>query len=427
MFDFAIGDRVYQDNHGLGTVGWVGSDYIGVTFDRHGKVMLKREVADIRPMTKADERQAITEKAAADDATPAVPFFVRETGAGTHSMGSHWQPFFDDAKTVLLKLPEIIRTADAHGGYSQFYPPPSQSYGDWPRGALLLASSEAIADVMGFENRPHRWDDQTPWRSPGGALDDTPEGAQGTSARNTGVATVLRLSSLPTEPNMLCSLFPYSFHGIEQHIVLQQVYVWESGLEAQIEGRLGNVSITFYDIDFVNNRDWYQGGCSCQFVLTGLAYRASPAQERSFTIPRTQEYLDGMEWLSGECSAEVTDALAETFSTESMSMLLPVEEWDVDDYTFQGRIKELWGMSMLGLRAWRMRTTVMRDSPDDLDMDIVVTERAWSGEAPPQIGQVIEGQMWLQGRLWSTSRTDRGYARPVERDRLRPPVRVPSA
>lgn len=59
---------------------------------------------------------------------------------------------------------------------------------------------------------------------------------------------------------------------------------------------------------------------------------------------------------------------------------------------------------MLGQHAWRVRVTVLRLSdrePEDVNLDIVITERAWKGDALPRVGQEIEGHLWLQGRLWS--------------------------
>jgi hypothetical protein len=37
---------------------------------------------------------------------------------------------------------------------------------------------------------------------------------------------------------------------------------------------------------------------------------------------------------------------------------------------------------------------------EDHDLDIVITRCAWSGEEQPQVGQDIEGRLWLQGYLW---------------------------
>lgn len=138
-------------------------------------------------------------------------------------------------------------------------------------------------------------------------------------------------------------------------------------------------------------------------MLVGFAYDAGPAEVRTFTVQRTQEYFEGMAWLTG-ADMQPEGALDETVTTEGMVTLMPVDGWDIDDYQFRGEVKIVWGMSMLGQRAWRIRLTVMRrcrqDMPDeDIDLDVVVTERVWRGNAPPQIGQEIQGHLWLQGRL----------------------------
>ena len=36
----------------------------------------------------------------------------------------------------------------------------------------------------------------------------------------------------------------------------------------------------------------------------------------------------------------------------------------------------------------------------DADLDIHITRRAWSGPQAPQVGQDIDGLLWLQGYLW---------------------------
>ena len=82
-------------------------------------------------------------------------------------------------------------------------------------------------------------------------------------------------------------------------------------------------------------------------------------------------------------------------------MFLPIGEWDVDDYSFHAPVKSVEEFKdWLGQNGWRVRATVMRFGNEDADLDIVITRRAWSGEAPPQVGQDIEGRLWLQGYLW---------------------------
>jgi hypothetical protein len=53
---------------------------------------------------------------------------------------------------------------------------------------------------------------------------------------------------------------------------------------------------------------------------------------------------------------------------------------------------------------WQVRATVMRFALDgvdqDADLDIHITTMAWTGSDAPQVGQDIEGRLWLQGYLW---------------------------
>ncbi|TLD41122.1 MAG: hypothetical protein JETT_2643 [Candidatus Jettenia ecosi] len=37
---------------------------------------------------------------------------------------------------------------------------------------------------------------------------------------------------------------------------------------------------------------------------------------------------------------------------------------------------------------------------NEFDLDIIVTEKVWGNKPPPQIGDDIEGTLWLQGYLW---------------------------
>lgn len=53
----------------------------------------------------------------------------------------------------------------------------------------------------------------------------------------------------------------------------------------------------------------------------------------------------------------------------------------------------------------------MRFGDEDGDLDILITRRAWQGDAPPRVGQDIEGQLWLQGRLWMPSEPSSAAAR----------------
>ena len=58
---------------------------------------------------------------------------------------------------------------------------------------------------------------------------------------------------------------------------------------------------------------------------------------------------------------------------------------------------------ILGQDAWLVRATVMRLSDyrsEDVDLDILITRKAWEGSEPPRVDQDIEVRLWLQVHLW---------------------------
>lgn len=234
MPSFKIGGRVYSLEYGLGTVGWIGTEQIGIVFDQYGKVLLSCERSELRAVTEDNERAAeihITDKR--EEHTSQEPFFVLEEGEeDKHSMGSHWNPFFDGVRTIFNHLPELLSIAQLRSGYSEFFPSPTHATVAWKKAALLVVSSEGIADCMGFESQSHPWDHLTPWRSPGGALEERPKHAREWSELNTGVAMVIAISESQTEGNEFRSMFPYCLDGAEHELVLNRVLVWKGAVEA---------------------------------------------------------------------------------------------------------------------------------------------------------------------------------------------------
>ena len=83
---------------------------------------------------------------------------------------------------------------------------------------------------------------------------------------------------------------------------------------------------------------------------------------------------------------------------------MPVEDWDRDDYWFRGPVRSVKAFDdWLGQSGWRVRVCVMQMDTEDAELDVFVTSRSWSGDEPPQVGEDMEGALWLQGRLWWTA------------------------
>jgi hypothetical protein len=110
-------------------------------------------------------------------------------------MGSHWEPFYDDAQEALLDLPAILKQSLMQTGYGEVYAAKRETPEHWLTG----------------------WHLAWPYRT---------HGLMATIRTGNGA-------------NELVSVFPFQDAGIQHSVIIHQVIVWESGVEAQIEVSLG--------------------------------------------------------------------------------------------------------------------------------------------------------------------------------------------
>lgn len=75
-----------------------------------------------------------------------------------------------------------------------------------------------------------------------------------------------------------------------------------------------------------------------------------------------------------------------TIHCEGVASLVPVVEWDRDDYSFRGPIIEVKEVELLEQKGWLVRTIVRRTllNDIDIDLDILVTHRVWDEDGPPR-------------------------------------------
>ncbi|MCC7151797.1 MAG: hypothetical protein IT501_07310 [Rubrivivax sp.] len=354
--DWTVGSRIEHPVHGPGTVTSVGTDYLGIAFDDSGEVLIRREAfAQQARLPQATEPIQAPRKTLPWPAST----FVAEPADTPHYMGSHWDPFVEDSAQIIDRLPEIVPGAMVQTGYGEARKPDWDAPPDWPLGFQLV------------------------W-----------------PLREQGLALILKPEEQAT---VMASLFPFFARGSQQTLTLHAVSVWEGGLQAQIEASWGDAEVTFFDTQYLINRVWYQTGKSYDFILTGIAYSANVAERHEWTI---DQHPDVVAWLEQNLQeGEQPHAGPTTVSLDGASVFLPVEGWDVDDYSFHAPVKSVTEFQdWLGQDGWRVRATVMRvgegEGQTDADLDIVITRRAWAGAAPPQVGQDIEGRLWLQGYLW---------------------------
>jgi len=285
--------------------------------------------------------------------------FVPDGDDAKHFLGSHWSFFVDDNVEIIGRIPEIAPNALMQTGHGEVHRSPNTIPSDWPMGFQLV------------------------W-----------------PIRNCGLALII---CVEIEKNSIASLFPFFHTGSRHTMTLREVCVWEEGLEAQITATLGDGEVTFFDTQYLINRAWYETGKNYDFILSGIAYTARPAanQEIKPNPDAVKKRNQRMKEAKGDFEKiELSNTI---IKFDGAAILIPITEWDVDDYSFRAPIKSVEEFKdWLGQDGWRVSATVMRslDANEDIDLNIIITHRVWSDKAPPQVGQDIEGNLWLQGYLW---------------------------
>lgn len=349
------GSRIDCGRDGFGTVTFVGADYLGVRYDSGNEVLIRRDALDAQD--GHDSMSADDDHSVAGGPALAWPesTFAQEPTDTPHYLGSHWEPFADGASEIMKQLPDILSRALPQTGYGDNFKAPRTVPEDWPKGIELA------------------------W-----------------PLRTQGLALILKLEP---DSSSIVSFFPFFANGSQHALTLRAVSVWEGGLEAQITATWGDANICFFDSQFIINRGWYATGTSYDFILSGIAYSAGPAERREWTINR---HPDEVSWSNRRLAEGEEPHEAEyTMTLDGAAVFMTVEGWDTDDHSFHAPVKSVREFrDWLGQDGWRVRATVMRFGDEDADLDILITRRIWRGTEPPQIGQDIEGQLWLQGYLW---------------------------
>ena len=196
---------------------------------------------------------------------------------------------------ILGRLPEIVPKALPQTGYGQDRKSSRAEPNDWPKGFQLV------------------------W-----------------PLREKGLALVLRVES---EANMVVSIFPFFAGGSQHTLTLSEVTVWESGVEAQITAIWGDGEVSFFDSQYSINRAWYETGRDYEFIFSGMAYNAAPAEKREWTI---DQHPDQVAWMNRQIKdGEEPEPATRTLSLDGAAMFLPVSGWDIDDYSFHAPVKSV--------------------------------------------------------------------------------------
>jgi hypothetical protein len=354
---FEPGSVVRHPELGQCTVTFVGKRYVGVVFDERRHALLRMDSFSAPPPSPPVPTDAGPDAEARAEATwPGNTFFPAGDTFGQFA-GSHWDPFAADGIAYLRQLPEIAARARLVEGFGSFFTAPRPAPEHWHQGCHLI------------------------WPGP-----------------DAGISVTLRFDH---DCSSVQAFFPCFGQGSEVRLQLHRVIAAACGVTGWIEAAWGEARVTFFDTQFVENRAWYEAGEEYDFILTGIAYGAFPSTVMSIPFEPDPDVVAWSAMLHAKYGRE-EPVISAPLSLAGMSVFHPIAEWDTDDYGFRGPVLRVIPVAgMLGQEGWLVRVRIMRFHARDAELDILITRHAWRGDAPPAVGQDIEGRLWLQGRLWS--------------------------
>ena len=365
--DLQPGDKILHNWHGPCDVTFVGDNYIGICTGDGQHAMFRKDVESFDAWSEEREeawRLAMAEEVAEQKNAETVPWpestFHIEPEASQHYMGAHWDAFFENGVDDLMqRLQNILETSNLTAGFGDTHTSPNQTPQNWQTGTHLA------------------WPDAT--------------------------CGVIMSLATDAEQHRFCSVYPSWSYGSSQRLQLDDVLLWESGVEGQIVANFGGAELTFFDTLFLHNRSWYERGRDYIFSLAGIAYNARIAEDVEIPYAPNPDQIAWEKELARLRGEKEPEKRPNTISMKGAAFFVNIDEWDKDDYSFHGPIKQVTQFSdFLGQSGWVVQVTVLRESacdPEDFDLDIVVTALAWDSETPPEVGQDLEGRLWLQGYL----------------------------
>jgi hypothetical protein len=193
--------------------------------------------------------------------------------------------------------------------------------------------------------------------------------------------------------SVFASLFPYWQNKSRYAFKLDQVLVWQEGLEANLVGSIDGSDVSFFDCRYLHNRHLYHAEQTFTVMLAAHAYRMTPDESPTeMTINRQADQAAAMAWLN-ETSLE--KELTMTINMANMMLGSMVHDGE-DDYQFRGQVVAISERHFLGVACYECQIQIHYDATP---MSMMVPLSAWEGDEPPTLGQQVTGSFWLTGEI----------------------------
>lgn len=267
-----------------------------------------------------------------------------------HYAGSHIAPFIE-VEEALKSLPDILPNAVV-----------SQSYADMTSLTPPYPCSLPFPKAASLAYPNHRGD-------------------------------LVALILIEEDANRFASMFPYKWAGKTFDATIDQVYVWDNGVEGQVEIDTHGFLLTFFDTHFISDKEFFVSAGKYGFSLLGIGYDIGYPEKNELTVKMKKEVLQVM----GE---EVEADTDKVFSLQGMKTFMNIGQDERDEYSFRGSILSVKNETMMGLSIYLITIDALRNIDDEtFELPVIVSHKAWKESEVPKVGDEIEGILWLQGRM----------------------------
>ncbi|AFZ37935.1 hypothetical protein Sta7437_4471 [Stanieria cyanosphaera PCC 7437] len=192
------------------------------------------------------------------------------------------------------------------------------------------------------------------------------------------------------------SAFPWCAEGIVSSLEVCEVGDWCNPIEGRIKAStLGGASINFFDPHYYKNKQKYQVGKHYNFSLAGLVYRLRKAEEKVIELDLNSELK---KILDPNLSLEPGDFTSMQISTRGSCFFYPHEKY-FDDVSFRAPIEAIECFNFDGIKFYQLKVFLIKeDEEHTLPVYLYASEYVLK-DYEPQVGDDIEGEIWLQGNL----------------------------
>ena len=222
---------------------------------------------------------------------------------------------------------------------------------------------------------------------------------QYSNAINTGMSSIVEINDESPE---LIAIMPNIDSMRTQNLILEKVYERENGVEATITACFADdpsVRITFYDTEYLKNRDQYFIGQCYVFDLYGIAYNATivPPHQRNCRLKKT---------IKGQINPHIQNC-----STDALHSFIQIGYPHPEVCRFRAPIQEVYNdldvttLSLYEVEVGIPYSTPRSDRKHDLSV-FIPTYQIPEGTTTLSKGTPIEGTLILMGKMRVTVNFD---------------------